>query len=142
MNRLNCILSALILGCCFTAYANAECTAKNQITGQLERVPEIWVRGQADFPLMARTRPMPDGSWRIEWNEDRLNLYRVSRVVEEFLFHHECAHARFAAASEAVADCEALRVMRSKGIMTERVFNEISDMYAHFRRPFPSGSCR
>jgi hypothetical protein len=51
--------------------------------------------------------------WQITWNPERLQ--RLSPELRDFLFFHECAHARVPTAIESEANCAGLKDMRAAG---------------------------
>jgi len=51
--------------------------------------------------------------WQITWNEARLKA--LPPVLRDFLFFHECAHARLATDNELLANCAGLKDMRAAG---------------------------
>jgi hypothetical protein len=60
----------------------------------------------------ARTTRVGDG-WQITWNQERLKL--LPPEVRDFLFFHECAHARVPTEGEREANCAGLKDMRAAG---------------------------
>lgn len=61
---------------------------------------------------VARTTRVGDG-WQITWNQERLKL--LPPEVRDFLFFHECAHARVPTENEREANCAGLKDMRAAG---------------------------
>ncbi len=57
-----------------------------------------------------------DGRWRITWNA--LRLQSLPPEVRDFLFFHECAHARLPTEVELEANCAGLVAMRAAGRAT------------------------
>lgn len=56
----------------------------------------------------------PEGSsYAIVWNSARLKT--LPPVMRDFLFFHECAHAKIPTSSEVTANCGGLRDMRAAG---------------------------
>lgn len=51
--------------------------------------------------------------YRILWNQERLK--GLPNEVHDFIFFHECAHARLATDNELEANCAGLRDMRAAG---------------------------
>lgn len=117
------------------------CWARNWRTGMIQPVPEIDVRGRPMDNVMAFTRAMPDGSWQIEWNVDRIRNFGLTNDVIVFLYYHECAHAQYASPDEGVADCGGLVAMRRDGYLSPETYQRIVAIYAASGRPFPSGPC-
>ncbi len=118
-----------------------QCFASNWQTGKVEVVEEINVYQRGSEPVLAFTKRLPDGHWRIEWNYDRIIQYRIPNDVVVFLFYHECAHAKSNSENEAEADCQALRDMQRDGYINERTYRKIESTYQMFGRRFPSGHC-
>jgi hypothetical protein len=61
---------------------------------------------------VARTSRTGDG-WQITWNQERLKV--LPPEVRDFLFFHECAHARVPTENEREANCAGLKDMRAAG---------------------------
>ena len=61
---------------------------------------------------LARTTRVGN-SWQIAWNQERLKL--LAPEVRDFLFFHECAHARVPTENEREANCAGLKDMRAAG---------------------------
>jgi len=120
---------------------NKRCIAPNWQSGKPEVVPELNVYGQAAQSVFAFTKRTPGGHWRIEWNIDRIEYYKIPSDVLIFLYYHECAHATYNNESEVVADCEALSAMDADGYLDEQTYNNIAATYNYFGRSFPSGRC-
>jgi len=57
-----------------------------------------------------------DGRWQITWNVPRLQS--LPPEVRDFLFFHECAHARVPTEVELEANCAGLIDMRAAGRAT------------------------
>lgn len=56
----------------------------------------------------------PEGaSYAIVWNGDKLR--KLPPTVHDFIFFHECAHARVPTSVEVTANCEGLKEMRAAG---------------------------
>jgi hypothetical protein len=58
------------------------------------------------------TLPTPGGT-TIFWNPAKLAA--LPREAHDFIFFHECAHARVPTSDEVVANCEGLKAMRAAG---------------------------
>jgi hypothetical protein len=84
----------------------------------------------ADDPIM-RDRTgltLPDrNGYVIAWNEAK--LAKLPPVVRDFLFFHECAHARVPTTVELTANCEGLKAMRDAGRAGAKVE---ADLAAYF----------
>jgi hypothetical protein len=84
----------------------------------------------ADDPIM-RDRTgltVPEGKgYAIGWNVAR--LAKLPPVVRDFLFFHECAHARVPTTVELTANCEGLKAMRAAGRAGAKVE---ADLAAYF----------
>lgn len=70
--------------------------------------------------------------WQITWNEARLKA--LPPVLRDFLFFHECAHARVPTEVELEANCVGLVEMRAAGRAGPKVEAEIKGMYG--RAPY------
>jgi hypothetical protein len=79
----------------------------------------IEVVASADDPQMRSRTGLTakvDGRWRITWNAPRLQS--LPPEVRDFLFFHECAHARAPTEVELEANCAGLIDMRAAGRAT------------------------
>jgi len=54
-----------------------------------------------------------DAGYHIVWNEKKLNT--LPAEVHDFIFFHECAHARADTTDETMANCVGLKDMRAAG---------------------------
>jgi hypothetical protein len=116
------------------------CYAPNWITGQMEAVPEANVHDPAS-PLWGVTRPLPGGRWRIQYNTAKIFGPTATRAMLQFLFYHECAHARTGSVDERVADCLGLQMMDDDIGVTAEAVAQIRFNYQSVGRQFPSGPC-
>jgi hypothetical protein len=57
------------------------------------------------------TRPTGDGRWTISWDAQKLSA--LGAAARDYLFFHECAHAKVPTADELQANCQGLIDMRS-----------------------------
>lgn len=78
------------------------------------------------------------GGWQITWNEGRLN--GLPPVVRDFLFFHECAHARVPTEVEIEANCVGLVEMRQAGRAGPQVEAALRQLYA--RDPYWNNTFR
>jgi hypothetical protein len=92
-------------------------------------VPEVFA--SPDDPSMrertGRVTRVGDG-WQITWNEARLKS--LPPVLRDFLFFHECAHARVPTEDELEANCVGLVEMRQAGRAGPTVEAALKRMYA------------
>lgn len=115
------------------------CYAPNWMTGVVQPVPDYNVPDLGGY--WGFTSRAPGGRWLIRYSYAKISGYGATRAVLQFLYYHECAHARFNTSDERVADCEGLRAMRADVGLTPSQFAEIAATYARVGRPFPSGPC-
>lgn len=91
-------------------------------------VPEV--SASPDDPEMSqrtgRVTRVGDG-WQITWNEARLKS--LPAVLRDFLFFHECAHARVPTENELEANCVGLVEMRLAGRAGRDVETALRQMY-------------
>ena len=102
---------ALCLGSAAAAFTLADGTARQCVAGG-RIVPELEMPAGTDAAFTART-VHSEGGYRIVWN--RRKLLALPPTVRDFLFFHECAHARLATQEELAANCGGLRDMRAAG---------------------------
>jgi hypothetical protein len=84
----------------------------------------------ADEPIVqGRTAiTVPDaGGYIIVWNPARLKA--LPPVMRDFLFFHECAHARMRTQDESVANCNGLKDMRAAGRAGPEVEAQLAAFY-------------
>ena len=93
----------------FADGAKAVCIARGEIVTEIDAEPGDPFKPHNRTALAERTA---DG-WRITWNLERLN--RLPPEVRDFLFFHECAHARVPTENELEANCAGLLDMRAAG---------------------------
>ncbi|MGH1419864.1 MAG: hypothetical protein ACRBCJ_13480 [Hyphomicrobiaceae bacterium] len=115
------------------------CMAPNWQTGEIEPVAEANVSIYPIRRWFARTHRLPDGSWRMEFNENFIRRTRLSEEARKYVFFHECAHALKDEASEHRTDCEALNLMRREGLATTKALRDIRYAYVMIMRSFPTG---
>lgn len=100
------------------------------ITCVARGVPVIEHDAAAGDPLM-RDRTglaMPQGNgYVIEWNS--VKLKSLPAVVHDFIFFHECAHARVPTSEELRANCEGLKDMRAAGRAGEVVEGKLAEFF-------------
>ena len=78
-------------------------------------VPEIYAGPEDAFAKLGRTglAERVEGGYRITWHAQRLN--GLPPEVRDFIFFHECAHARVPTENELEANCFGLLDMRAAG---------------------------
>ena len=116
------------------------CIAPNWMTGVPEPVPDMNVNNPA-VPFWGFTSKQPGGHWLTQYNYAKIFGPASTPNVLIFLFYHECAHAQFNSADEAVADCGGLNAMKQDMAVTSSMIAEITAAYNSVGRPFPSGAC-
>jgi len=99
--------------------SKATCTARDKTVREYA--------APADDPIM-RDRTgltLPEkGGYVIGWNLAK--LAKLPPVVRDFLFFHECAHARVPTTVELTANCEGLKAMRAAGRAGEKVEGDLA----------------
>ncbi len=93
----------------FADGAKAVCIARGEIVTEIDAEPGDPFKPHNRTALAERTA---DG-WRITWNLER--LHGLPPEVRDFLFFHECAHARVPTENELEANCAGLLDMRAAG---------------------------
>jgi hypothetical protein len=85
-----------------------QCIAQGQVVAEVVAVP-------GDPAMQGRTgHAARDGDgWRITWSAAR--LAQLPPELHDFIFFHECAHARVPTAIELEANCAGLKDMRAAG---------------------------
>jgi hypothetical protein len=68
--------------------------------------------GEARLPFTGKTVPA-NSTYQILWNETKLKA--LPPDVHDYLFFHECAHAKVPTTDEIMANCVGLKDMRSAG---------------------------
>jgi len=106
-----------LLAACAAASAGAfalsdgtamQCVARGDVVREVIAAPD-------DPAMKNRTgwSRQEDGRWIITWNAERLRA--LPPEIRDFLFFHECAHARVPTAVELEANCAGLIDMRLAG---------------------------
>lgn len=67
------------------------------------------------------------GGYRILWNEKKLDS--LPPEVHDFIFFHECAHARIDSMDETMANCAGLKDMREAGRAGPEVEAKLATFY-------------
>ena len=105
------------------------------LTCMAQGQPVTEVFASPDDPVMqARTGLVTrvGDRWQITWNEARLK--NLPPVLRDFLFFHECAHARVPTEVELEANCVGLVEMRAAGRAGPKVEAELRKLYG--REPY------
>ncbi len=116
------------------------CTAPNWMTGKMEEVMETNVGPGKLGGFFATATSQPGGRWLIRWDVKR--MLQLPADMQRFIFYHECAHARFGTSSEAIADCEGARMMKSDIGLNQAARATIQQVYAKYGRQFPPSGCQ
>lgn len=93
----------------FADGTTTRCIAGGAVVTEIEAQPTDPFKPQNRVALAERT----DTGWRITWNLERFS--RLPPEVRDFLFFHECAHARVPTDNELEANCMGLVHMREAG---------------------------
>jgi hypothetical protein len=110
--------SLAVAGAFATSAAHAFAMADGTIVQCIARgavVPEVYAGADNPFAKLGRTglAERIDGGYRITWNTER--LASLPPEVRDFIFFHECAHARVPTENELEANCAGLLDMRAAG---------------------------
>jgi hypothetical protein len=98
-----------VLGFTFADGTHADCVARGLRVVEIDAAPgdEVYRLGRT-----ALVTPTSSG-YRITWNMPKLNS--LPAEVHDFIFFHECAHARVPTQDELKANCVGLKEMRAAG---------------------------
>jgi hypothetical protein len=107
-----CAIAALIASAGAGAFTfsdgkSATCTAAGKTVEEVEAEP-----GQAGLGFTGKTVRNASG-FQIIWNVEKLKA--LPPDVHDYIFFHECAHARVPTADELQANCVGLQDMRAAG---------------------------
>jgi hypothetical protein len=91
----------------FADGTSASCVAGGKIVTEVDAAPS-----QAGLDFTGKTVRMSSG-YLIIWNAEKLKA--LPPEVHDYLFFHECAHARVPTADELKANCAGLQDMRAAG---------------------------
>ncbi len=86
---------------------SASCVAGGKTVEEVETEP-----GQAGLGFTGKAVRIPSG-FQIIWNVEKLKA--LPPEVHDYIFFHECAHARVPTADEIQANCVGLQDMRAAG---------------------------
>ena len=93
----------------FADGTKAVCVARGEIVTEVNAEPEDPFKPQNRTAHAERKA----NGWQITWNMERLR--GLPPEVRDFLFFHECAHARVPTENELEANCAGLLDMRAAG---------------------------
>ena len=105
----------------FSDGTRMDCVADGRI------VPEQAVEGEAALAGFTGKTVEDGRGYGILWNTAR--LASLPPVMHDFLFFHECAHARLATRDEITANCAGLREMRAAGRAGAAIEARIAEFY-------------
>lgn len=117
--RLLRMAAAVLLACAYAvatpsrAFTLADgtvmqCVARGAVVAEVTAAP-----GDPDMKSRTGWARMDGGRWIITWNAERLRV--LAPELRDFLFFHECAHARVPTEIELEANCAGLIDMRRAG---------------------------
>lgn len=92
----------------FVDGTTTQCVARGEVVEEKFAPP-----GDQAFQNRTALAARVGDGWQITWNEERLKL--LPPEVRDFLFFHECAHARIPTENELEANCAGLKDMRAAG---------------------------
>jgi hypothetical protein len=108
-------------GFTFSDGTTARCTAAGNI------VPESDV-SQGEEKVLFTGKVVAEGNgYRMLWNMEKLNT--LPAEMHDYLFFHECAHARLPTRDETQANCAGLIEMRASGKAGPDVESKIAAFY-------------
>ena len=110
--RVACVIASLFASVGADAFTfadgtSARCVAGGKIVTEVDAEPS-----QAGLDFTGKTVRMSSG-FVIIWNAERLKA--LPPEVHDYLFFHECAHARVPTTDELTANCVGLQDMRAAG---------------------------
>ena len=110
--RVACVIASLVASVGADAFTfadgtSARCVAGGKIVTEVDAEPS-----QAGLDFTGKTVRMSSG-FVIIWNAERLKA--LPPEVHDYLFFHECAHARVPTTDELKANCAGLQDMRAAG---------------------------
>lgn len=97
------------------------CVAGGKTVEEVDAEP-----GQAGVGFTGKTAHTATGYYII-WNQPRLNT--LPPVVHDFIFFHECAHARVPTTDELQANCAGLQDMRAAGRAGPAIESKLAAFY-------------
>jgi hypothetical protein len=107
----------------FVDGTTADCTAAGRKVVEIDAAP-----GSAIYKLGYTGITSQAGSgFQITWNTDKLKT--LPPAVHDFIFFHECAHARVPTTDELRANCQGLKDMRAAGRGGFAVESKLSAFY-------------
>lgn len=120
------LLSTFAAGASAFTFADgttAVCTAGGRMVIEIDAAPgsEIYRLGYTGITAQAGS------GYSITWNTDKLKA--LPPAVHDFIFFHECAHARIPTREEVQANCEGLKDMRAAGRAGFAVESKLSVFY-------------
>src|SRR3984893_11442937 len=110
--RVACVAASLVASVGAEAFTFADGTSASCVAGA-KAVKEVDAEpGQGRLDFTGKTVRISSG-FLIIWNAERLKA--LPPEVHDFLFFHECAHARVPTTDELKANCAGLQDMRAAG---------------------------
>jgi hypothetical protein len=108
--RVACVIASLVASVAADAFTFADgkpasCVAGGKTVTEVDAEPS-----QAGLDFTGRTVRIPSG-FVIIWNAERLKT--LPPEVHDYIFFHECAHARVPTTDELQANCAGLQDMRA-----------------------------
>ena len=101
------LASPLAAAFTFADGKSASCVARGEVVPEYSPPP-----ASEALPFTGRTVKVGSG-YQIVWNARKLSA--LPPVVHDFLFFHECAHAKLPTTDEVAANCAGLKDMRAAG---------------------------
>jgi hypothetical protein len=117
-----CLIASEVAGAfTFTDGKSGTCIAAGKTVEEVEAEP-----GQAGLGFTGKTVRTASG-YQILWNVERLKT--LPPDVHDYIFFHECAHARVPTVDELQANCVGLQEMREAGRGGFAVESRLSAFY-------------
>src|ERR1700730_8387457 len=125
-SRVAFVIAALIASVGAGAFTfadgtSASCVAGGKIVNEVDAEPS-----QAGVDFTGKTVRTSSG-YLIVWNPERLKA--LPPEVHDYLFFHECAHARVPTTDELKANCAGLQAMRAAGRAGSAVESRLGAFY-------------
>lgn len=92
----------------FVDGTTVQCIARGQVVEE-----KFAPAGDPAFHNRTALAARAGDGWQITWNQERLQ--GLPPEIRDFLFFHECAHARIPTENELEANCAGLKDMRAAG---------------------------
>jgi len=116
MNRIPILLAGILNAtfvCPAAAFMFADGTTSQCVASGVVVVETFAPPGHPALENRVALTTRVGDAWQIIWNQERMKV--LAPEVRDFLFFHECAHARIPTENEREANCAGLKDMRAAG---------------------------